>query len=337
LALPDFGKILMSFTILAGVFPSPVFSIDNGSGFWSVQLENDLLGSGDDRFYSNGFQLSYASSETPPEYLKTITDLIPFYAKGETGYYGFNLGQKIFTPENISESSLQVDDRPYAGWLFFESFIGHRYFDRGDYEKINGFVLTLGVVGPAALAEEVQSAVHEIFNADDPKGWNNQLENELGIGVSYIKKRRRIYDFDERQQTELSLHGGLTLGNVYSYASAGFMVRWGAHLKDDIGTVTISPGFPALPAFNPNRKENWYLFAGFEVRAVGRNIFLDGNSNVDSHSVVKKDLVGDLQFGVAIRFEDVRISFSQMIRSKEFEGQSEDTQFGLIKFTFFSE
>ena len=124
---------------------------------------------------------------------------------------------------------------------------------------------------------------------------------------------------------------------VYTYASVGIMLRWGTHLKDDIGPPMISPGFPGLPAFNPNRQANWYLFAGFEARLVGRDIFLDGNANVDSHSVDKEPLVGDLQFGAAFHFNDMRIAFSQMLRSREFEGQDENSQLGLINFTLFVE
>lgn len=324
--------------IAVSVFSAaPVQALPETPGFWSVQLENDLWGSNDDRFYTNGWQFGYASPDTPPDYLQAIADFIPFYAQGTTGYYGFNLGQKIFTPEDISESSLTADDRPYAGWLYVESFIGHRYFDRGDREKINGFILTLGIVGPAALAEDAQKLVHDVVGADDPKGWNNQLENELGVNGTFVQKWRRIYDIDERRQSEISPHLSLTLGNVYSYAAAGIMARWGTHLKDDIGPPVISPGFPGLPAFNPNRRANWYLFAGFEARALARNIFLDGNTNVDSHSVNKEDLVGDLQIGFAIHTRDTRISFSQMIRSREYENQPERTQFGLINFTIFVE
>ncbi|MDH3219003.1 MAG: lipid A deacylase LpxR family protein [Gammaproteobacteria bacterium] len=316
---------------------SPGTALDDDEGFWSIQLENDLWGSNEDRFYTHGWQFSYASPEKPPGYLEAISDAIPFYAKGETGYHGFNLGQTIFTPEDITTPSLQVDDRPYAGWLYLETFIGHRYFDRVDREKINGFILTIGIVGPASLAEGTQKLVHDLVDGDDPAGWDNQLENELGINGSFIQKWRHIFDFDERLQTEVSMHGGLTLGNVYTYAAAGIMARWGRHLKDDIGPPSISPGFPGLPAFNPNRRANWYFFAAVEVRAVARNIFLDGNSNVDSHSVEKKKLVSDLQIGVAIHYGDARVSFGQTLRSREFEGQSEPSQYGLINFTYFVE
>ena len=325
--------------LFVGLLSTAGQAVAEKHGFWSLQIENDLLGNGDDHFYTSGWQFSYTSRKSLPEYLEKVTDSISFYSKNGSGsgFYGVNLGQKIFTPEDIEQSALIVDDRPYAGWLYIESYIGHRYLDLDDRESINGITLTLGIVGPAALGEETQSAIHELTGSDEANGWDNQLENELGLNISFLQQWRFLNNIDEHRQSEIRLHTGLTLGNVYTYGSLGLMLRWGTYLKDDIGPPSITPGFPGLPSFNPDRRANWYLFAGFELRAVARDIFLDGNTNVDSHSVDKENLVGDLQFGIAMRLNGGRISFSQMVRSEEFEGQSDHTQFGLINFTLFVE
>lgn len=323
--------------LIAAVLCGHASAASDRPGFWGLQLENDLWGSKDDRFYTSGWQFSYASPSTPPDYLLELSDWLPFYSAGETVYHGFNLGQKIFTPEDIEATELVENDRPYAGWLFVERFIGHRYYDHADREKLNGLILTLGIVGPASLGEEAQKAIHGQTGSINPAGWDNQLENELGINLTYLHRWRHIFDMDMPRHTEVGIHTGLTLGNVYTYAALGIMLRWGVHLKDDIGPPTISPGFPGLTAFNPNRLSNWYFYAGIEGRAMARDIFLDGNTNVDSHSVDKKPLVGDLQFGFAWHARDLRLSVGQMLRSKEFEGQPEPSQYGLINFTLFVE
>jgi hypothetical protein len=313
-------------------------SADPGvSGYWSLQIENDLWGDKDDRYYTGGWQLGYAPSTPPPDYLQAISGWLPFYHDDDNGYHGFNLGQKIFTPEDIFATSVVEDDRPYAGWLFVESYIGHRYFDSSDREKVNGLILTLGIVGPASMGEQSQELVHRYSGSDEPLGWDNQLENELGLNATFVHQRHRIFNLGAPRQYEARLHSALALGNVYTYAALGIMLRWGTHLKDDIGPSTIGPGFPGLPSFNPQRSANWYLYAGLEGRAVARDIFLDGNTIVDSHSVDKKPLVGDLQFGFAFHSRDLRLSLGQMIRSKEFDGQPEHSQYGLINFTLFVE
>lgn len=315
------------------LLPMTATAAHRGEGFWSLQLENDLWGDNSDRFYTNGWQLSYASTGQPPGALRRIADWLPLYRKGDTGFFGYHIGQQIFTPEDIETDELVEDDRPYAGYLYAETFIGHRYYDAGDRERINGLILTVGVVGPSSLGEQSQELVHDLFDSDDPRGWDNQLDDELGLGVTYIRKWRYLFALDRPRQSEVGLHTNIRLGNVYTYAAAGVMLRWGTRLKDDVGPPTIKPGFPGLPAFDPQHGDNWYLFAGLEARAVAHNIFLDGNTNVDSHSVDKRNLIGDLQVGIALQWEDLRIAFSQMLRSREFDGQPEPEQYGAINFT----
>lgn len=306
------------------------------AGFWSIQLENDLWGSGDDRFYTHGTEISYATTDTAPSYLSELADWLPFHRTGGDSIHGFSVGQTIFTPEDIQRETLIEDDRPYAGWLYWEAGIAHVYQDDGDRQRINGLVLTLGIVGPASGAEPVQRTIHKLVDADIPQGWDHQLHNELGVNLTYIRKWRRLFKSESRRSFEVSHHGGFALGNVYTYASAGLMLRWGTGLRNDIGPPSINPGFPGVPAFRPGPETNWYLYAGVEGRAMARNIFLDGNSFRDSHSVDKETFVGDLQFGFAFHYRDMRIAISNLQRSREFEGQSEPERYGAINLTFYT-
>lgn len=241
--------------------------------FFSVQLENDLWGSNDDRYYTHGTKLSWASNKPAPGFLKRLVERLPFYSVGETEIHGYEFGQAIFTPEDIEQSSLIENDRPYAGWLYFNTGIGNFYYDRGDRDRLNMLLLTIGIVGPSALAEDTQEVVHSVFGATNPEGWDNQLEDELGLNATFVDKWRRIYDFDEPRQRELGLHYNLALGNVYTYAAAGFQLRYGTHLKTDIGPPSILPGFPGASAFNPNLQSNWYFFGGIEFRLMRKTYF----------------------------------------------------------------
>ena len=306
------------------------------TGFWSFQFENDLWGSNDDRFYTHGTEISYASVAPAPDFLNNLIDVLPFYRKGEDSIHGYSIGQKIFTPADISQAGLIANDRPYAGWLYVDTGIAHVFKRDQGKERINGMVLTLGIVGPYSYADDTQRYIHRYVDSDIPQGWANQLDTELGINLSYIQKLRRLYRVQETHQLEFSYHAGLTLGNVYSYASLGLMGRWGTQLENDIGPPSISPGFPGLPAFKPSPAFNWYLFGGVEVRLMGRNIFLDGNTFHDSHSVEKEYLVADVQFGFAFHYHDVRVSFSNLLRTKEFVGQVERTQYGAINVTIYA-
>jgi len=47
--------------------------------------------------------------------------------------------------------------------------------------------LYLGAVGPIAFAEESQTAVHSVLSSDDPKGWDNQIENEPVFKIEALR------------------------------------------------------------------------------------------------------------------------------------------------------
>jgi hypothetical protein len=75
---------------------------------------------------------------------------------------------------------------------------------------------------------------------------------------------------------------------------------------------------------------SWYAYAGAEGRALAVNIFLDGNTFTDSHSVDKKYFVGDFHAGFVLVIYHARLTFSQVFRSSEFNGQKELSEFGSI-------
>ena len=64
------------------------------------------------------------------------------------------------------------------------------------------------------------------------------------------------------------------------------------------------------------------------------NIFLDGNTFFDSHSVEKNYLVGDLVAGAAVSGLGMRLGFSFVVRSPEFEGQDGPDRFGSFTLSF---
>jgi lipid A 3-O-deacylase len=73
-----------------------------------------------------------------------------------------------------------------------------------------------------------------------------------------------------------------------------------------------------------------HVFGAVTGRLVLRDIFLDGNTFADSHDVDKEYLVGDLLFGASMTFLNAKLSYAQVFRSKEFEGQDRAHNFGSL-------
>lgn len=121
---------------------------------------------------------------------------------------------------------------------------------------------------------------------------------------------------------------------MIAHANVGLTVRFGQSLSVDFGPPHIRPSLSGLVAVEKQKDFAWYLFATFGGRIVGRNIFMDGHTFTNSHDVSKKILVGDFVAGLAFAFKGQRITFTYVLRTREFDGQPQDDRFGVLSLSF---
>ncbi len=107
-------------------------------------------------------------------------------------------------------------------------------------------------------------------------------------------------------------------------------MRIGDRLPLDYGPPRIQPTLSGSGFFLPRHEFGWYLFAGVDGRGVARNVFLDGNTFKNSRSVDKEPLVGDLQWSVALVWREVRVSYTHVVRTREFRTQPKHDEFGAL-------
>ena len=299
-------------------------------GILSVAWENDRWAN-TDAHYTNGVRFSYLSPETAlPMGVQRSMNLFPFFASDGRKRYSLGLGQSMFTPENIRQKALIVDDRPYAGWLY-----GTVGLTSDTRDRLDNLELSLGVVGPSAQAEPVQEIIHSLTSSDDPDGWNNQLKDEAALMLSYERKWRSLYQFSPfGAGADITPHVGGSLGNVFTQAVIGATLRVGFDLPADYGPPRIRPSLPGSDFFIPTQRLGGYVFAGFEGRAVAHNIFLDGNWFRESHEVDRNTLVGGIQLGAVMTYREVRMGYTHVFMSEEFDGQRGGDQFGAFTLSF---
>lgn len=296
-------------------------------GTLSLILENDLFYNVD-RHYTSGVRLVWVPERKAPtpRWARKAADLVPWFPEEGKVRPGYALGQSMFTPSDITVADPPQGERPYAGWLYGTIGLG---VESG--RQLDQFGITLGMVGPASLAEESQKFVHKVIDSDDPKGWDTQLRNEPGLVLTYQRSWRELAAKTFlKNDLDFSPHVGGALGNVFTYANAGITMRYGRQLPNDYGPPRIQPGLPGTSDFSPVSDFGWYLFAGIDGRVVLRNIFLDGNTFRDSHSVDKFPLVGDLQFGLVLDWPSIRLSYTHVLRTREFQTQDDADDFGAI-------
>lgn len=331
-ALPAAALLLAMTTARAE--PTPKTEV----GTFTLEIENDYFGfSGADRHYTTGTRLSWLSAPTEPDRTPEWTSgpyaAWPIFADKGKRRWGFALGQNIYTPTDVDRDVPDPKDRPYAGWTYLAVSLNTETVTRLDTLELD-----LGVVGPASGARQVQNNFHHLIGNPTSRGWDHQLKNEPG-GMLIGERRWRVLEptplfGSSGVNTDVIGLVGASLGNVQTYGEVGVIFRVGSNLGADFGPPHIRPSLPGSGTFSPTEGFNWYLFGGAQGRAVGHDIFLDGNTLRDGPSVDKKHIVGDFELGIAATYGSMRVSFTQIYRTREFKGQQGDDRFGAISLSW---
>ncbi len=313
-------------------------------GSLSLYTENDKYFAGTDRNYTNGLKLSALSTDlrsftddAVPAPIRSLSRLLGTLAPPDQPHkLGLSLGQNIYTPEDTQTTVYQPTDRPYAAWLYLGvAFQIYRPPAAPDgTARLDVFEITGGVVGPAALGREIQNGFHELIDVAEAEGWDNQLRNEPGLNLVHERK----YRFSTSGArtgfgADFIPHAGVSLGNIFTYANAGFEVRAGYRLPSDFGSNLIRPSGDS----NGLRRApfNAFIFLATDARAVVRDITLDGNTFRDSPSIDKRPLVADLYAGLGLGTTRWQLTYAQAYRTIEFKGQDRYSVFGSLSVSFF--
>jgi lipid A 3-O-deacylase len=177
--------------------------------------DDSYLGQGFDRYYTAGQYLYYRHALKVADNSTLANKVL-----------GFEIGQKIYTPQTGSIADVNgVDqpsliDRPFAGYLYIGSTLNLLY------KNESNLVLSAqaGVVGPGSLDRQTVDFVHDNFGFYHPSGYEYQITNdyELNLSAQYNKLLARASWID------VSFSDYANLGIGFTGAGAGGMVRMGS-------------------------------------------------------------------------------------------------------------
>jgi hypothetical protein len=319
---------------VALTLPAAAQRAHDAKGTLTLVAENDSLSSGADRNYTSGVKASYVGPlDVFPKWLEHADNFTRPFTGARPSYWGVAVGQSIFTPQDISTPVAPADQHPYAGWLYVQLTLAAEQWNPpgDDPQFVDLFDLEVGMVGPAALGRQSQRGIHQALGAPEPKGWDSQLKDELAFAASLERRWRTDRKVPIMGlEADMSPSLGVTLGTLRTEARAGLSFRLGDNLDSDYGAPRVRPALSGIGHFRADRSFSWYAFAGVDARAVGRNLFLDGNTYRDSASVDRKPFVADLQAGLAVQAGDWRLVYTYVTRTEEFETQTEQQDFGVL-------
>ncbi|HEX4862159.1 MAG TPA: lipid A deacylase LpxR family protein, partial [Rhizomicrobium sp.] len=152
------GRILVALAAIGLAVPAHA---EDGTekGTLSILFENDIFYNSD-HDYTNGVLLAYTTApQDTPDWAVRWARLLPFFAQDGDVRTRYALGQDIFTPHNLHLADPPPTDRPYAGFLYGAFGLVD---DTGT--NLDQLQVSLGVIGPASLAEDTQKWVHSIIH-----------------------------------------------------------------------------------------------------------------------------------------------------------------------------
>ena len=300
------------------------------SRFLLLSLENDQLGGGD-RGYTGGMKLSWMSAPLLHAENNSWLKWIPYVKRPDSvTAISLTLGQHIYTPLDLAARELIIEDRPYAGALYLSLGVHNR-------TRLSQDVLefTLGVVGPSSGAEQTQNLFHDFFGNINAQGWSNQLKDEFVFACVYEHKRKVLSaGSPEGAGFDFIPHFSGGVGNLHSYASIGAQFRWGWRLPDEFGSFMTRPGGFRNTGFRQKGDWSLYIYGGVNNSWVIRNIFLDGSTLRESHSVEKNPLTADIFLGISTRIQSLQVSLEYVYWTKRYKIEAKNQIIGSLNLTY---
>ena len=303
--------------------------------FFTFTFENDFF-VGEDNGYTNGIGLTFGqgpflefNSDNSPNWLHQLTqDWYISQMDGKSRGMANRYFQRMQTPNNITIDTLIEDDLPYVGLLAWQ---GTMY--AWDEKISDQLSIYLGVVGPIALGEESQKLVHSALGSDKPLGWDNQIDNEVIAKIELQRVWNLFRTESDGLQFDLLGLAGFGVGNFQSAAKAGFAMRWGKNLQRSFPTFSLQADREVNPlALSP--ANDFYFFAGMRGGYLANDIFINGNTFKDSHSVPIEHIQNDASAGIVWSIGRYGFVFQISSSTSKTTLISEREKFGAFSLTY---
>ncbi len=307
---------------------------DNNIDFMSFKAENDSFFE-EDGLYSNGLLLSWGYDDVAALDKQSLPGWLAYLAQksylSSAQYQGYaitySFAHLLQTAIDIKLAELVREDAPYVGMLAW----------RGQLSAYDAFTLdraslTLGVVGPVAAAEPLQKLAHYVISANHPQGWNNQIGNEAVLQLQAERSWRVYKKKFKHTEMDLLTAANAGIGNLRSDMGVAVGLRWGMDLQSSFSSASAFPMQKLNYAHHSS--DGWYLFTNMSAFYVLNDIFIDGNSFQESHSV---DLIHQ-QYGASIgamaNIAQWNIVYTLLQFSDQYHGQNQRSRFGSLTFTY---
>ncbi len=305
----------------------------SAQAFFTAVHDNDEWGGKQtDWEYSQGTRFAWMDASWA-ESARTIVSLLPGIEPSAKILPGVGAGASFYEPRFLASAAPIRDQRPYAGWLYVSGLLNAE-----TSTHLDSWRLDIGVVGPSAQGEQITKFFHNVFSGYDQLGWDNQIQDRLGLNASWERRWRNIIPISNGIAVDLSPAIGVELGTVSDAINAGAMLRVGTGLETDFGP-------PRTGAFGGSLAHggqgfSLYGFAAANASYVPWDVFLDEPGGRDSDLIRAGDQItrdkfrSQVTLGLVATWQRLRLTFAVTDASTTYDQQVDAERFSEMNLSF---
>ncbi|MCU7906884.1 MAG: lipid A deacylase LpxR family protein [Candidatus Thiodiazotropha sp. (ex Epidulcina cf. delphinae)] len=321
-------------------------AFDTGRQFY---FDNDIsFGDEKDRNYTGGLALTLTGKRAAgywfsiDGWLNGLDRLSGFESLQQTSRgidrHAIELGLIMFTPDDIAAEEPVAGDHPYANMLFMANGQSRIYPEKG---LIYQSTLLLGLLG-TSVGEQVQKAVHNLTDSEEPQGWKNQISEGGELTAKYTLSAQKALlshqgslSYDIRGGIEAGIGYSTDLNSSLSFRLGTLKTPWWSFTPHQSEYISLGPTF-GDDARQGNNPAELFLWGGLNLKYRLYNAILQGQFRDSAVTFDRDDLEPLLLegwLGITKTFSDgLGISFVMRKQTNEIKGPGRDDPFwvGLI-------
>ncbi|WP_299248366.1 lipid A deacylase LpxR family protein [uncultured Lacinutrix sp.] len=286
----------------------------NSNSYFRFNYENDYFAATDEN-YTQGYNLELVLESLE----KNPINKLFFNPKASYVKYGLSIEHIGFTPNDYVSEAIQIGDRPFSSAIMLKSFIISTNLDK-KIRFTSSF--NLGLIGPGAFGKEMQVGIHEATGNKIPKGWKNQIKNDVVISYE-VGYEKQLYRYNNL--IALQVISNLKVGTLFINASVGFNTVFGI-IDKPFSKIENTKGFKL------------YAYAQPAISMVGYDATLQGGifNNKSPYTISSNNierLTAQYNYGLILKTKTLYFEYSRSAITREFKSGN-SAKYGGIKIGF---
>ena len=238
----------------------------------------------------------------------------------------FMASQIMYAPDDLRLTHHVPGDRPYAGMLI--GGVGYEFFQDPASAWTHYGELDFGMIGPAAMCKDTQTAIHKLLNCRKPQGWDDQLHNEFVVNGQWWTK----YNWFITDWLALVPKGGVAAGTIQDFGEVGGDLKIGWNIKPTANNeIMFSATSKGSKGHGWLDKLTAYLYAGASERYYLYNHILEGTMFGHRDDDLKVDIekfVTELRCGAVVKYDRFFATYYAVFRTDEYKHQRDRPDYG---------